>query len=58
MPVLPGRPYPAWSVRRVAAVILRRFGVAYHPEHVRKLLRQAFGAADTQPPADEGTRAG
>ena len=57
VPVVPGRPYPAWSVRRVTSLIQRRFGVAYHPEHVRKLLKQALGSAET-PPAHEETRAG
>jgi transposase len=28
-----------WSAHRVAEVIRRRFGVGYHAEHVRKILR-------------------
>jgi transposase len=28
-----------WTTRRAAEVIRRRFGVSYHPDHVRKLLR-------------------
>ena len=44
-----------WSVRRIKALILRRFGVAYHPEHVRKLLKEFVG---TTAPPREATRAG
>ena len=29
-----------WTAPRVAAVIRRHFGVSYHPEHVRKLLKR------------------
>ena len=29
-----------WTTKRVAAVIQREFGVAYHPAHVSRLLRQ------------------
>src|SRR5258708_23743329 len=29
-----------WTARRVADVIGRTFGVRYHPDHVRRLLRQ------------------
>jgi len=28
-----------WTAPRVAAVIRRHFGVCYHPEHVRKILK-------------------
>src|SRR5262245_5247008 len=28
-----------WTAPRVAEVIRRRFGIAYHPEHVRKILK-------------------
>src|ERR671927_458103 len=30
-----------WTARRVAAVIREEFGVRYHPDHVRRLLRTA-----------------
>lgn len=30
-----------WTSKRVAVVIKRAFGVTYHPDHVRKLLRAA-----------------
>ena len=29
-----------WTAPRVAAVIRRHFGVSYHPEHVRKILKR------------------
>jgi transposase len=29
-----------WTAKRVAAVIRRHFGVSYHPEHVRKILKR------------------
>ncbi len=29
-----------WTTKRVAAVIKREFGVAYHPAHVSRLVRQ------------------
>jgi transposase len=35
-----GWPDSLWSVKRVAEVIRRYFDVAYHPEHVRKLLKR------------------
>jgi transposase len=28
-----------WTIKRVAEMIRRHFGVSFHPEHVRKLLR-------------------
>jgi transposase len=29
-----------WTARRVAELVRRRFGIAYHPEHVRKVLKR------------------
>jgi transposase len=29
-----------WTAPRVAEVIRRHFGIAYHPEHVRKILKR------------------
>lgn len=29
-----------WTAPRVAEVIRRRFGISYHPEHVRKILKR------------------
>lgn len=37
-----------WTSRRVAAVIAQEYGVQYHPDHVRKLLR-ALGWSPQQP---------
>ena len=34
-----GWPNALWSAQRVAEMIRRHFGVAYHTEHVRKVLR-------------------
>ena len=33
-----GYPNDLWTTKRVAAVIVREFGVAYHPAHVGRLL--------------------
>ena len=33
-----GYPNDLWTTKRVAAVIAREFGVAYHPAHVSRLL--------------------
>jgi transposase len=38
-----------WSARRVAALIRRRFGVDYHLEHVRKLLRRRLHWSSQKP---------
>src|SRR5919199_2162383 len=32
-----------WTAKRVAAIIREGFGVRYHPDHVRRLLRAAGG---------------
>jgi transposase len=53
-----GWPGPAWTVRRVAGLIFRRFGIAYHPEHVRKLLREGLGWKGARPGADNMPRVG
>jgi transposase len=29
-----------WTATRVAALIRRHFGIAFHPEHVRKILKR------------------
>jgi transposase len=34
-----GWPNQLWTAKRVAEVIRRHFGVSYHPEHVRKVLK-------------------
>jgi transposase len=38
-----------WSARRVAEVIRRRFGVAYHVEHVRKVIRRRLDWSSQRP---------
>jgi transposase len=34
-----GWPNELWTAKRVAEVIRRHFGVSFHPEHVRKVLK-------------------
>jgi transposase len=38
-----------WTAERVAILIERHFGVRYHPEHVRKLLRQRLHWTSQKP---------
>lgn len=38
-----------WTASRVATLIRRRFGVDYHPEHVRKILKQRLGWTSQKP---------
>ena len=35
-----GYPNEIWTLKRIARVILREFGVRYHPNHVWRVLRQ------------------
>jgi transposase len=44
-----GWPNQLWTAPRVAALIRRQFGVAFHPEHVRKLLKQRLGWTSQKP---------
>jgi transposase len=44
-----GFPNELWTADRVAQVIQRHFGVTYHPEHVRKLLRRRLGWTSHKP---------
>src|SRR6516162_566500 len=37
-----GWPNDLWTAARVAALIKRHFGVDYHPEHVRRVLKERF----------------
>src|SRR5439155_25476555 len=39
-PTAHGWPNELWTAARVAEVIRRHFGVAFHPEHVRKILKR------------------
>ncbi len=38
-----------WSARRVTEVIRRHFGVTYHVEHVRKILRRRLNWSSQRP---------
>ncbi len=38
-----------WSASRVAVLIERPFGVRFHPEHVRKILRWKLGWTSQKP---------
>lgn len=38
-----------WTAARVAQLIRRRFGVALHPDHVRRLLRSRLGWTSQKP---------
>ena len=39
-PMAYGYPNELWTLKRIARVILREFGVRYHPNHVWRVLRQ------------------
>jgi transposase len=38
-----------WTAARVAELIRRRFGVAHHPEHVRKILKRKLRFSSQKP---------
>ena len=38
-----------WSAHRVAEVIRRHFGVEYHTEHARKVIRRRLGWSSRKP---------
>jgi transposase len=44
-----GFPNELWTAARVARLIQRHFGVSYHPEHVRKLLRRRLNWTSHKP---------
>lgn len=44
-----GFPNELWTADRVAQVIHRHFGVEYHPEHVRKLLKRRLNWSSHKP---------
>src|SRR5262245_60811704 len=44
-----GWPNQLWTAARVAALIRRHFGVDYHPEHVRKILKRRLGWTSQKP---------
>jgi transposase len=44
-----GWPNDLWTADRVARLIRDRFGVAFHPEHVRKILKRRLGWTSQKP---------
>jgi transposase len=44
-----GWPNQLWTAARVAVLIGRHFGIDYHPEHVRKVLKQRLGWTSQKP---------
>jgi transposase len=38
-----------WTADRVAALIERHFGVRFHPEHVRKIVKRRLGWSSQKP---------
>src|SRR6516225_708462 len=44
-----GWPNDLWTAARVQEVIRRHFGVDFHPEHVRKLLKRRLGWTSQKP---------
>jgi transposase len=48
-PTAHGFPNELWTAARVAQLIRRHFGITYHPEHVRKLLRQRLSWTSHKP---------
>ncbi len=44
-----GWPNDLWTADRVARLIRQRFGRDYHPEHVRKILKQRLGWTSQKP---------
>jgi hypothetical protein len=44
-----GWPNQLWTAARVARLIDRRFGIRYHPEHVRKVLKRRLGWTSQKP---------
>jgi transposase len=44
-----GWPNDLWSAHRVTEMIRRHFGVAYHVEHVRKLIRRRLNWSSQRP---------
>lgn len=44
-----GWPNRLWTADRVARLIHDHFGISYHPEHVRKILKQRLGWTSQKP---------
>jgi transposase len=50
-----GWPTPRWTVTRVTELILRHFGLRYHPEHVRKILKHRLSQVGPNTDFEAGT---
>src|SRR4051812_34047656 len=44
-----GWPNQLWTAARVGVLIERRFGIRYHPEHVRKILKTRLNWSSQKP---------
>jgi transposase len=44
-----GWPNQLWTADRVARLIRERFGISFHPEHVRKILKHRLGWTSQKP---------
>src|SRR5215475_3563582 len=44
-----GWPNQLWTAARVTRMIRRHFGISYHPEHVRKILKSRLGWTSQKP---------
>ena len=44
-----GWPDSRWTARRVADLVERSFGLRFHPEHVRKMLKERLGWSTREP---------
>jgi transposase len=44
-----GWPNQLWTAARVAALVERHFGIRYHPEHMRKILRRRLNWSSQKP---------
>jgi transposase len=44
-----GWPNQLWTADRVTVLVRQHFGIGYHPEHVRKILKQRLGWTSQKP---------
>ena len=44
-----GWPNDLWTAKRIASMIRRHFGLRYHPEHVRKIMKQRLRWTSQKP---------
>jgi transposase len=49
-----GWPNARWTVARVTELIQRHFGLHYHPEHVRKILKYRLNPIGENPEINAG----